>query len=265
MAIVPTYAMISQNMSWISSFELSIASRYDGGESPLQRKVTVCSGDTAHRNLGKSMLHSMATKAPAIADTLLRMQAAKHDYHYIGGGHDASVYRKRNDVVKVHRRSIGDQPEQQQLELQTREKDFYILAENFGKLVLPQSVFIDSHPLGSSEDICVQTLQPYCTFSSRLIPFRPFLEDIDVSALIELEKTMPRTSEELMEFVMTSQKLYEKTKKVPDINGTDNLVIQSDQHQQRLVLIDTTLLSEDQHPEIVHSILHRFNTIQALV
>ena len=132
-----------------------------------------------------------------------------------------------------------------------------LLVDYLGETVLPQTVLIAEHVLGGGFQT-LQIEQPYVELGNALSPFDVNEPLVDLAKLEKVVLERPGADVALCELVDQSRKLYVDKEQLPDTNGTNNIVVQSD---GSLVLLDSTPISNE-HPVVQELILGQVMSLE---
>lgn len=234
-------------MSRLSNvLELSIATSITP-EASSRRRTEIQSLPNKAKRFGALAVHDFAIRFPRSAARLAGLPATE----FIGTGADSSVFRKGDNVIKIHRRSIEmSEPERRRL-AQMMDHSHKVMATHMTGFVIDQMVDIQPSPLCSSQR-AVQIFQRYHDWSG-IGTFVPDKPEINLQGLERVCRAIPGIDDSLRDFVRSSRTMFEKTGFLPDTNGTDNLVLTQGDSPE-LILIDGQPIGGD-HPGVQAKII----------
>lgn len=213
------------------------------------------------KRLGAKGIHYISATQPDASMQIMQAIVARHGLEYLGCGFESSVYKRGDEVIKVHRNSVRMPQYQKEFLRVKKQGEYQLLSQHLGSFLLSQSIVVDVHPLGDGHQ-AVQTLQPYCDFSESLKIFRKDKDAIDLGALDELCRAHPGIEDTLRDFVEASFTAADQTNCLPDTNGVNNLVIAADAGQvSGLKLIDTQPITPS-FPDVQILIRNQLSSLQ---
>ena len=224
--------------------ELSLASSI-APDMQAERVDNIAGLQNPVKRLGAEALHKLAIDRPKQATRLMQAVLRPHGLEYLGFGIEASVYKTGDEVVKVHRRSVQMSEARRHRVAEEKQAQFTDFRPFYGGFLLDQVITVDTHPLG--RDLrAVQTRQPFFSFVHNLGIFTLNNPSVNIDNLERVCRQYPGIADELTDFVEAARRGAAETGLLPDVNGTDNLVVSSDSNVPELKLIDSQPLPADQ-------------------
>jgi hypothetical protein len=196
------------------------------------------------RRLGALALHDLALRHPRQAALLLGMSYQPTDMEYVGHGCHSMVWRRTPDeVVKVNSQSLLLKPEQKERFKQKYEARHQAMADYLKDFVLYETTTIDKHPVFISHET-VQTIQPYRKIvDPNLAGGDNKTLGIVTANVAHVANSTPGILVQLQTFVDRSRALYANEGLMPDVAGSNNLVL--DTATSQLLMIDGQPIGKD--------------------
>lgn len=181
---------------------------------------------------------------PNTTERILNYPYQRKGYDVVGYGFHSTVLRDDKEVLKVMRRSAGEDDgwrDAKVLDLSERQK---VAAEYISNYILRQTFSNEKHPLYSHRKVIIsrQTMVEY--------------EKFNISSIFD-QDSEGRHVEQMHTFGAKSLDMHNEIGLVPDILGSDNLVLCNDQ----LTLLDSVPISQSDNSNSYSKILNLLERI----
>jgi hypothetical protein len=168
----------------------------------------------------------------------------------VGAGVEADVYRMGDSAIKYVRNShlLSDSGRRELVDI--KQSDFLKLQAELAIFMPAQTITIEPHLFNPGREV-VQTTQPFVRFEP-LVTYR----GVERSVVLP-NKITPLIADDLSDFLDGAWTSFGKEKILPDTNGSNNLVIDS---EGRLKLLDTQPVGT-MHPEVQVKIMEQMRSL----
>lgn len=235
------------------SLELSLAVHSVSGnpEQVEQRRTDISNMDNPLRRSIANSLEDLTINHRALASILLSgIARMTTGLTYLGNGAMSSVYRHGEQVVKVHRQTIGQTSETMTDYVNVHRDLCELAATHLGHIVVPQKFFVGEHPLGRYP--VVLSRQPFIR-GDRLDLFTPNTTELNKPALNAYCESDEEGLSQLRHLVQGTFDCNDHAGLVPDLNGADNFRVTD----QGLQLIDGVPIPGEVFPTVHKQILQQ--------
>lgn len=210
-------------------------------------------------------LHRLAVQHPERVAKYLGIEFIPNDMAYVGAGGVSMVFKaSETEVVKVYKDGLMKSKLQLRKFAEQQSQQHAAMAEFLGEFVLPQTTYVDDHPLIKGRQ-AVMTRQPYSPGITDAGIFGEQLSNRMPERVASLSDKFDTATHQLGEFAARSWDLYDKHRLVPDTIGDCNLVTASED-ELKLLLIDgqpIVIGRDNASSRAVRSLEDLSNTLQA--